>query len=294
MSLHSMSSHSMFWRPVFRRVPPLRPAALVAAGLLALGLLHAAPAKAGGAGRLPVDVELVLAVDVSYSMDADELALQREGYASAIVSKEFIDALRLGPNGRIAVEYVEWAGENEQKIVVDWRVIDGPESAKAFADAVLAAPIRRIYRTSISGALLFAADQFDLNGFKGLRKVIDVSGDGVNNQGPPVALARDSVVRRGITVNGLPLLMKRSTASALDIPELDVYYEDCVTGGPGSFVIPVEKMEEFARAIRTKLVLEVAGVVPKPGPGLIQHASAEQPRISCTIGEKIWMDHWSN
>ena len=280
-----MSSRRRLWSPT---------SGLLAASLLALGLLHTAPAEAGGSGKLAVDVELVLAVDVSYSMDADELALQREGYASAITSREFLDALRLGPNGRIAVEYVEWAGENEQKIVVEWRIIDGPESAKAFSEAVRAAPIRRIYRTSISGALLFAADQFDLNGFRGLRKVIDVSGDGVNNQGPPVALARDSVVKRGITVNGLPLLMKRSASSALDIPELDVYYEDCVIGGPGAFVIPVETMAEFSRAIRTKLVLEVAGVVPKPGPGLIQHASAEQPRISCTIGEKIWMDHWAN
>ena len=271
-----------------------RASGLMAASFLALGLLPDTPAAAGGAGKLAVDVELVLAVDVSYSMDADELALQREGYASAITSPEFLDALRLGPNGRIAVEYVEWAGENEQKIVVEWRIIDGPDSAKAFSDAVRAAPIRRIYRTSISGALLFAADQFDLNGFRGLRKVIDVSGDGVNNQGPPVALARDAVVRRGITVNGLPLLMKRSASSALDIPELDVYYEDCVIGGPGAFVIPVETMAEFSRAIRTKLVLEVAGVVQKPGPGLIRHASAEQPRISCTIGEKIWMDHWAN
>lgn len=280
-----MSSRRRLWS---------RASGLLAASLLALGLFPHAPADAGGSGKLAVDVELVLAVDVSYSMDADELALQREGYASAITSPEFLDALRLGPNGRIAVEYVEWAGENEQKIVVEWRIIDGPDSAKAFSDAVRSAPIRRIYRTSISGALLFAADQFDLNGFRGLRKVIDVSGDGVNNQGPPVALARDSVVRRGITVNGLPLLMKRSASSALDIPELDVYYEDCVIGGPGAFVIPVETMAEFSRAIRTKLVLEVAGVVPKPGPGLIQHASAQQPRISCTIGEKIWMDHWAN
>ena len=264
-----------------------RASGLLAASFLALGLLPHAPAEAGGSGKRAVDVELVLAVDVSYSMDADELALQREGYAAALASPEFLDALRLGPNGRIAVEHVEWAGENEQKIVVEWRIIDGPDSAKAFSEAVRAAPIRRIYRTSISGALLFAADQFALNGFRGLRKVVDVSGDGVHNQGPPVA-------RRGFTVNGLPLLMKRSASSALDIPELDVYYEDCVIGGPGAFVIPVEKMEEFARAIRTKLVLEVAGVVSKPGPGFIQHASAEQPRISCTIGEKIWMDHWAN
>ena len=267
---------------------------------IALSLaLAAGPAVAGPPGSVPVDVELVLAVDISYSMDTEEQALQREGYATAIVSREFLDALRTGPTGRIAVEYVEWAGEGEQKVVVDWRIIDGPETARAFAEAVRAAPIRRIYRTSISSALLFSADQFDLNGYRGLRRVIDVSGDGVNNQGPPVALARDSVVRRGITINGLPLLMKRTGTSALDIPELDVYYEDCVIGGAGAFVIPVQQMEEFARAIRTKLVMEVAGLMPKPvplpgAPAQVRHASAEQPRISCTIGERIWLDHWAN
>lgn len=271
------------------------------AALLALAPAAVAtgPAVAGPAGSVPVDVELVLAVDISYSMDTEEQALQREGYATALVSREFLDALRTGPTGRIAVEYVEWAGENEQKVVVDWRIIDGPETARAFAEAVRAAPIRRIYRTSISSALLFSADQFDLNGYRGLRRVIDVSGDGVNNQGPPVALVRDSVVKRGITINGLPLLMKRSGASALDIPELDVYYEDCVIGGAGAFVIPVQQMEEFSRAIRTKLVMEVAGLVPKPpvlpgAPAQVRHASAEQPRISCTIGERIWLDHWAN
>lgn len=273
---------------------------LVSRALFLLPLaLVGAPAGAGPAGKVPVDVELVLAVDISYSMDTEEQALQREGYATAIVSREFLDALRTGPNGRIAVEYVEWAGENEQKVVVDWHIIDGPETARAFADAVRAAPLRRIYRTSISSALLFSADQFDLNGFRGLRRVIDVSGDGVNNQGPPVALVRDSVVKRGITINGLPLLLKRSGSSALDIPELDVYYEDCVIGGPGAFVIPVQQTEEFARAIRTKLVMEVAGLAPRPAPlpgapAQVRRASAEQPRISCTIGERIWLDHWAN
>lgn len=261
---------------------------------LALAGLEAAPAAAGGEGGKPVDLELVLAVDISYSMDTEEQALQRDGYAAAVTSPEFLDALRFGPQGRIAVAYVEWAGENEQEVTVGWRIIDGPESAKAFADAVKAAPLHRVYRTSISGALLFSADQFDLNGFKGLRRVIDISGDGVNNQGPPVHVARDSVVERGITVNGLPLVMKRGSAAAVDAPELDLYYEDCVIGGPGAFVIPVEHISEFARAIKTKLVLEVAGVVPPPGPGLMVPASSAQPRVSCTIGERMWLDHWAN
>lgn len=261
---------------------------------LALSCGFALSVAGAPAGDVPVDVELVLAVDVSYSMDTEEQALQREGYAGAVVSREFLDALRLGPNGRIAVAYVEWAGEGEQKVVVNWRIIDGPESAKAFADAVMGAPLRRVYRTSISSALLFSADQFDLNGYKGLRQVIDVSGDGVNNQGPPVSLARDAVVQRGITINGLPLLLKRGGSSALDIPELDVYYEDCVIGGPGAFVVPVQHQEEFAKAIKTKLVMEVAGRLPTASPGLVVPVVGAAPRISCTIGEKIWMDHWAN
>lgn len=264
-------------------------------GLAGLALLAlAGAARAGGAGTTPVDLELVLAVDVSYSMDTEEQTLQRQGYVEAVTSPEFLDALRQGPQGRIAVTYVEWAGENEQQVVVGWRIIDGPQTARAFADAVNAAPLHRVYRTSISSALVFSADQFDLNGFKGLRRVIDISGDGVNNQGPPVELARDAVLQRGITINGLPLVLKRGAAAAIDVPEIDVYYEDCVIGGPGAFVIPVEHTAEFARAIKTKLVLEVAGVEPRPGPGLVQPAAASAPRISCTIGEKMWLDHWSN
>lgn len=266
----------------------------LAVGACLAGALLQGSAQAASPRDVEVDVELVLAVDVSYSMDVEEQALQREGYASALTSREFLDALRQGLNGRIAVAYIEWAGENEQQIVVNWRVIDGPDSARTYADAIRAAPLRRVYRTSISSALLYSADQFDLNGYAGVRRVIDVSGDGVNNQGPPVAIARDAVVRRGITVNGLPLLLKRSASSAIDVPELDLYYEDCVIGGPGAFVIPVQHRDEFARAIKTKLVLEVAGVqVPDPA-GPIRRVADAAPRISCTIGEKIWLEHWSN
>ena len=259
-----------------------------------LALLLAPGAAAADAGGRPVDLELVLAVDVSYSMDTEEQTLQRQGYVSAITSAEFLQALREGPQGRIAVIYVEWAGEHEQRVVVDWQLIDGPQSARAFADAIATAPLHRVYRTSISSALLFSADLFDQNDFKGLRRVIDVSGDGVNNQGPPVHLVRDAVVQRGITINGLPLVLKRGSSAAIDVPEIDVYYEDCVIGGPGAFVIPVERTSEFARAIKTKLVLEVAGVVPPPGPGLVVPTAAGAPRISCTIGERMWIDHWSN
>ena len=129
-----------------------------------------------------VDVELILAVDVSYSMDMDELAIQREGYAQAIISKEFLQALKTGPSGKIAVTYFEWAASNDQKIIIPWRVIDGPETADAVANEIMKTPIRRASRTSISGAINFAMPLFDENPYRGLRRVIDISGDGPNSQ----------------------------------------------------------------------------------------------------------------
>jgi hypothetical protein len=138
-----------------------------------------------------VDVELVLAVDVSYSMDMDELALQREGYAQAIVSKDFLQALKTGPHGRIAVTYFEWAATGDQKIVLPWHIVDGPESADAVAAVIANAPLRRASRTSISGAISFAMALFAEDPFHGLRRVIDISGDGPNNNGIPVTIARD-------------------------------------------------------------------------------------------------------
>ncbi|MBV5271539.1 MAG: DUF1194 domain-containing protein, partial [Afipia sp.] len=144
-----------------------------------------------------VDVELILAVDVSYSMDMDELALQREGYAGAITSKEFLQALKTGPTGKVAVTYFEWAASTDQKIVIPWRVIDGPESAGAVAEEILKAPLRRASRTSISGAINFAMPLFDANDYHGIRRVIDISGDGPNNNGEPVTSARDAALARG-------------------------------------------------------------------------------------------------
>jgi hypothetical protein len=236
-----------------------------------------------------VDVELVIAVDVSYSMDPDEQALQREGYITGLNAPEFLTALQQGPHGRIAVTYFEWAGASDQRVVVPWRLIDGPDTAKAFTDEIAAAPYRRAYRTSISGALHFAVPLFDTSGFRGLRRVIDVSGDGVNNQGDPVTIVRDGVLERGITINGLPILLKRPSPATMDIENLDVYYEDCVIGGPGAFVIPIRERDQFREATRTKLVQEIAGGEALPR---IIPAAADKPRISCTIGERMWQERW--
>ena len=245
--------------------------------------------KPPAAAAANVDVELVIAVDVSYSMDPDEQALQREGYITGLTSPEFLNALHQGAHGKIAVTYFEWAGANDQRIVVPWRLIDGPAAAKAFADEIAAAPYRRAYRTSISGALHFAMPLFEGSGFSGLRRVIDVSGDGVNNQGDLVTIVRDQVLERGITINGLPILLKRPSAATMDIEDLDIYYEDCVIGGPGAFVIPIRERDQFREATRTKLVLEIAGreVAPRIIP-----AAADKPRISCTIGERMWQQRW--
>ena len=236
-----------------------------------------------------VDLELVIAVDVSYSMDPEEQALQREGYILALTSREFLRALREGPNGKIAVTYFEWAGQFDQKIVMPWRLIDGPEAADAVAAEIARAPYRRASRTSIAGALRFAKPLFDNSGYRGLRRVIDVSGDGTNNNGPLVVPTRDDVLASGITINGLPIMLKRPNIGSIDIEDLDIYYEDCVTGGAGAFVIPIREREKFIEATRTKLVLEIAGRQPE---ARVVPASAQAPRISCTIGEKMWQERW--
>ncbi|HEV7600478.1 MAG TPA: DUF1194 domain-containing protein [Bradyrhizobium sp.] len=236
-----------------------------------------------------VDVELVLAVDVSYSMDMDELAIQREGYAQAIVSKEFLQALKTGPNGKISVTYFEWAASSDQKIIIPWRVIDGPETADAVANEIMKTPIRRASRTSISGAINFAMPLFDENPHRGLRRVIDISGDGPNNNGAPVTGARDAAVEKGVTINGLPIMVKEPSYSTMDIDNLDFYYEDCVIGGPGAFVVTIKDREKFKEAIRTKLVLEVASRTPERR---VVPVAEKEPRVSCMIGEKIWQDRW--
>jgi Protein of unknown function (DUF1194) len=240
---------------------------------------------------IPVDVELVLAVDVSYSMDPEEQALQREGYITGITSREFMQALRHGINGKVAMTYFEWAGPFDQKIVVPWRLIDGPEGADAFANEIARAPYRRASRTSISGALNFAKPLFDGSGYRGIRRVIDVSGDGANNSGPFVTLVRDEVVADGITINGLPIMLKRPNSFTMDLEQLDIYYEDCVIGGPGAFVIPIRERDQFKEATRTKLVLEIAGRTPE---ARVVPVQARTPRVSCTIGEQMWRERWGN
>jgi hypothetical protein len=238
------------------------------------------------ANSVEVDVELVLAVDISYSMDMDELALQRDGYANAVASQEFLNALKQGTHGKVALTLVEWAGVADQRVVVPWRLVDGAASAQAASEEMARAPVRRSFRTSISGALMFSATLFDNNGYRGIRRVIDVSGDGTNNQGPIVTQVRDDVVAKGIVINGLPIMLKLATGF-FDLADLDRYYADCVIGGTGAFMIPIKEKSEFQTATRRKLLLEIAGLEP-PARLIRVQAPAEEEKMDCMIGERQW------
>jgi hypothetical protein len=234
---------------------------------------------------VPVDVELVIAVDVSNSMDPEEQELQREGYVAALTSREFLHAVRTGAHGKVALTYIEWAGLFDQTILMPWRLIESPETADAVSRELARAPYRRGPRTSIYGALQFAKPLFDTSGYRGDRQVIDVSGDGVNNMGPPVAQMRDDVLAAGIIINGLPIMLRRRSGYGLwgmAFEHLDVYYEDCVIGGPGSFVISIRERDQFKEATRNKLVQEVAGATPRVVPVQSRPEQGKRARVFCS------------
>ena len=230
---------------------------------------------------MEVDVELVLAVDVSRSMSPDELNIQRLGYAEALTSDAVLSTIGRGMLGRIAVTYVEWAGARSQRVVVPWTLIASAEDAERVADMILAHDGGGLRRTSISGGIRAGIALIEDNGFHGLRRVIDISGDGPNNEGAAVTEARDEAVARGITINGLPL-MTTDALSRFSVPDLDRYYEACVIGGTGAFVIPVTSWDGFADAVRRKLVLEIATPVPRIIP-----AQMTAP-YNCLVGEELW------
>ena len=226
--------------------------------LCALVLLPTPRARAAD----DVDLLLVLAVDVSRSIDQNKFLLQRDGYAAAVSNRGVLDAIKSGPNQRIALNFVEWSGYGAQKVVIDWTMIDGPDSARRFGDQIVEAPRSFADRTSISGGMEFAAAQFAAAPFKAPRQVIDVSGDGTNNAGRDVTAARDEVAAKGIVINGLVIL---STNQVLFNAEhtnppggLEKYYRDNVIGGPGAFVMVAENFEAFGKAIVKKLIAEIA------------------------------------
>ena len=251
--------------------------------LSALALCLATPATAVAAER-SVDLELVLAADISGSMDPHEAALQREGFVRALRHPEVVKAIRGGQLGRIAVTYVEWAGEHYQNTLVGWTEIADAASAGAFADAVARPEILTARYTSISTIIASAAKSFEGNGFEGTRRVIDISGDGPNNKGELAPHARDRAVADGIIINGLPIINDRPSPGGYpSLPDLDFYYEDCVIGGPGAFLVVANGFADFARAILRKMVLEIAGRTPPPER---LYFAANRPRPACDAGER--------
>ncbi|MEO1703281.1 MAG: DUF1194 domain-containing protein [Pseudomonadota bacterium] len=240
-----------------------------------------------------VDVELVLAVDVSGSMSSRELRIQRQGYTEAFRSKQVIDAIEAGLIGAIAVTYVEWAGKDLQRHVIPWTKIENAEDANAFADQLVAAPRGNMNYTSISSAIRTAVVSMDNNRFDGMRQVIDVSGDGLNNQGGLASFARDEAVAKGIIINGLPLMTDPfNFRFAGQEVSLDAYYQSCVIGGPGSFLIPVTSWNGFADAVRRKIIMEVASITPPRDNSALpvvraQFLDISPPFVDCGIGEKV-------
>ncbi len=238
-----------------------------------------------------VDLELVLAVDVSGSVDDEEARLQRSGTVKALTDDRVIRAIRGGRHGKIAVTYAEWGGDHIQRTVVGWTVIDGKPAARDFARRLARAPHSVELWTSLSGIMRYALDLFAESPHRGKRRVLDLSGDGPNNDGAGVTGARDRALKAGIVINGLPIINGRVSRYGLPpMPNLDHYYEDCVIGGFGAFIIVANTYKDFARAIRRKLILEIAGLTPERRapqrrPRLVPASSGVRP--PCDMGEII-------
>jgi hypothetical protein len=238
------------------------------------------------AADIPVDLELVFAVDVSGSVDWEEAALQRRGYIEALRSEEVVNAIRSGAHGKIAVAYVEWAGTYLQRTVIDWTVLDGADSVGSFTDTLSRASIESGPWTSISAAIQYVVPMFARNDYQGTRRVIDVSGDGPNNQGIPIIEARAQALAAGITINGLPIVNDRQgPGSTRNIKDLDRYYRDCVIGGTGAFMIVANNFKDFATAIKRKLIFEIAGLFPPSTDGNVVPVQGEDAGY-CLIGER--------
>ncbi|WP_244316747.1 DUF1194 domain-containing protein [Pannonibacter tanglangensis] len=232
---------------------------LAIVGLMGQGALMPQAALA----QTEVDLELILLADATGSIDDDEIRFQRQGYAEAIVDPAVLSAITGNMIGRIAVAYAEWAGPGSQDMVVDWTIIDGPDSAAAFAAALTEGRPRQAYgRNAIGSALLYGKAQLETNAFQGMRKVIDLSADSAGNWGgPAITVARDEVVKAGIIINGLAVLC-RSCSGRPSSYDLEAAFGELIIGGPGSFVVSAENAQSFAAAVRRKLILEIAGDVP--------------------------------
>jgi hypothetical protein len=236
--------------------------ALAAVAVAAPGVLAA---EALLQAEVEVDVELVLAVDISYSVDEEEARRQREGYVAALAHPDVIRSIQGGPLGRIAVTYVEWADAGFQRAAADWTIISTEEDALSFASVVAAAPLERGHYTAIGAAIADAVSRLENNGYTSPRRIIDISGDGPQNQGLPLETAHVRARDAHVVINGLPVISERAGRWVRPVEvHLDTYFDENVISGPGAFVLPARSEGEFRDAILRKLVIEIAGAMPSP------------------------------
>ena len=234
-------------------------------GILAAFAAIFAFGNSAQATDIEVDVELVLAVDISYSVDEEEARRQREGYVAALASEDVIRSIQGGPLGRIAVTYVEWADAGFQRAAAEWTVISSEDEALEFAARVAAAPFERGHYTAIGSAIADGVERIENNPYTAPRLIIDISGDGPQNQGVPLETARARADAAGVVINGLPVITERTGRWVRPVElNLDEYFEENVTTGPGAFVLPARTEQEFRDAILRKLVIEIAGAAPAP------------------------------
>jgi hypothetical protein len=263
--------------------------------ILAAGMLAGSSAGAALSGE-HVDIALVITTDVSYSVDENEARFQREGAIAAFRNAEVIKAIQAGPLGRIAVTYIDFSSYSMNKIIAPWHIVHDAASAEAFADLLAIAPRTLGVQTSISSGLEMAEHLIDTSGYVATKRVIDVSGDGPNNEGHLVDKVRDEIVAKGIVINGLPIMTPADQFDVYYLADLDKYYAGCVIGGNGAFIQVAHGFEDLERALRRKLILEISDAGKAPNPLLVRVA-ASTPRTAtaphavyekgCDIGERM-------
>jgi len=267
---------------------------MLGAGLaISLASLLTASAGAAPAGE-QVDMALVIATDVSYSVDPDEARFQREGAMAAFLSPEVVKAIQGGPLGRIAVAYIDFGTYKQDRVISEWHVVYDKATADAFADVLASKSTTRGTWTSITSGLETAERMLETSGYRATRRVIDVSGDGPNNDGPMIDGVREKLVAKGITINGLPIMTEADKFDPYYLPDLDKYYAGCVIGGPGAFIQVAHGFEDLARAVRRKLILEISDAYRPKDTLLIKVAALEGQKIEravyekgCDIGERM-------
>jgi len=266
---------------------------VLAAGMLAGSSAGAAAGAAASGER--VDIALVINTDVSYSVDENEARFQREGAIAAFRNADVIKAIQAGPLGRIAVTYLDFSSYSTNKIIAPWHIVHDAASAEAFADLLAIAPRTLGVQTSISSGLEMAEHLLETSGYVATKRVIDVSGDGPNNEGHLVDKVRDEIVAKGIVINGLPIMTPADQFDVYYLADLDKYYAGCVIGGPGAFIQIAHGFEDLARALRRKLILEISDA-GTANPLLVKVAAASAPRTAsphavyekgCDIGERM-------